>query len=312
MSSSGIKGVTFGDIHSGSFGAYLSKVTIETPEVKEYKIDIPGGDGEIDMTEYFGGVRYRNRRLSFVFTLPQRNSQLLSDYSAMTAALHGKHFDSIILDDDPEYHYVGRVKVGSLQKGAVSKVTVECDCEPFKYQNVIYMAIIEVTGTEFPTGWLYGDVDGDGIVSSTADKAAIEAVVTKRSFESAAALRADFDFDGVVSVSDLHAFNNYVLYGSGRTFLEYVTASPPSLEFRGCKRATFDFGASPVNVTFARDSMTGGSQWELRIDNVPQFHMSAVAEHSVILSGIHEIMIVTPSAEVTGKFTAQWSNPGTI
>ena len=304
MSSSGKKGVTFGDIHSGSFGAYLSKVTIEAPEV--------GHSAYVPEIDNFGGVKYRNRKLSCVFTLPRRNSQLLSDYSAMTSALHGKRFDSIVLDDDPEYHYVGRVKVGSLQKGDVSKVTVECDCEPFKYQNVVLMADIDVTGTEFPTDWLYGDVDGDGVINSTYDKAAIEAVVTKRSFESAAALRADFDFDGVVSVSDLHAFNNYIAYGNGRTFLEYVTAEPPSLAFRGCRRVQLDFGASPVSVVFERKSMTGNREWELRIDNIPQFHMSAIRRHSVILSGVHEIMVVTPNSGVTGTITVRWSNPGTI
>ena len=130
-----MKGVTFGDVHTSQFGIYLSSVTIGEAAVREYKIEIPGASGMLDLTDYFGVVPYENRLISFDFTFPQRNGKLLTAYSDLQNAVHGKKLD-ITLDDNPNYHYVGRVKVGELKKGPVSVVTVECDCEPYKFSNV--------------------------------------------------------------------------------------------------------------------------------------------------------------------------------
>ena len=52
------KGVKFGEIHTSSYGLVLSKKTIETPSPKLETVDIPGADGKLDMTEYFGDVKY--------------------------------------------------------------------------------------------------------------------------------------------------------------------------------------------------------------------------------------------------------------
>ena len=51
------KGVKFGEIHTSSYGLVLSKKTIETPSPKLETVDIPGADGKLDMTEYFGDVK---------------------------------------------------------------------------------------------------------------------------------------------------------------------------------------------------------------------------------------------------------------
>ena len=43
--------------------------TLEPPEPKTYTIDIPGGDGVIDLTESLSGdVVYNNRHQEFTFT----------------------------------------------------------------------------------------------------------------------------------------------------------------------------------------------------------------------------------------------------
>ena len=103
--SDNLKGVKFGDIHTSTFGIYLSKVTIGTPSPKKFTVDIPGADGSLDMTDYFGGVKYDSRKITLIFTFPQRGQQLLTAYSDFLNAVHGKRFDSIILDDDDNFHY---------------------------------------------------------------------------------------------------------------------------------------------------------------------------------------------------------------
>ena len=92
-----LKGVKFGDIHTSTFGIYLSKVTIGTPNPKKFTVDIPGAYGSLDMTDYFGGVKYDSRKITFIFTFPQRGKQLLNAYFDFLNAVHGKRFDIIIL-----------------------------------------------------------------------------------------------------------------------------------------------------------------------------------------------------------------------
>ena len=48
--------VTFGEYNSyADLNLILSSKTIGSPSVKTSTIDLPGSDGELDFTEYFGG-----------------------------------------------------------------------------------------------------------------------------------------------------------------------------------------------------------------------------------------------------------------
>lgn len=305
------KGVKFNDIHTSTFGAYLSKITIDSPDVKKYTVDIPGANGSLDLSGYFGGVHYQNRLIKLVLSFPQRNSELLDTYTNLLNALHGLKAD-ITLDDDKNYHYVGRVYVGKLEKGPVSSVTIECDCEPFKYTNVQQSVTFDVSSVEFPS-WVYGDINGDGTVSSL-DKTALIKVLGKRSFESDTALRADFDFDGVVSDIERTVFNNYFDDNKGSSsFQDYVESGwaetlHSDFKLRNCKRRIVDFGAFPVNVNFIRTDAADTRFWDLRIDNISQFDMMrGLTSYSVFLHGIHEIMIVTPNTDTTVTVNAVWN-----
>ena len=305
-----MKGVTFGDIHTSDFGVYFSSVVIGEAAVKSCCLDIPGASGSLDLTDFFGVVAYENRSLLFEFTFVQRNSALLSAYSDFLNALHGREF-SIILDDDPDFHYIGRVSVGELKKGAVSTVSVVCDCQPYKYSNSSNSVTITVEGIEFPDSWLYGDVDGDGEVTAD-DVTAVSRLIGKKSFESDGALRADFDFDGVVTETEKTVLENYLEYGSGKTFREYVCTDPVSFSFKNCRRVTIDFGDAPVDVTFTRVRMSRTNLWSLRIDNIPEFSLHGYKSHTARLCGKHEIMIVTSDANETGEFQVSWDNTGVL
>ncbi len=305
------KGVTFGNVHTSSFGVFLSSVEIGTAEVKKNKIDIPGASGSLDLTEFLGRVCYGNRELKFEFTFPQRNSALLSAYSAFQVALHGKHFESIILDDDTSHRYVGRVSVGELKKDVISSVSVVCDCNPFKYSTAQNSVVISVTGVEYPS-WTYGDVNGDGVIDSR-DLTAVTALSGKKSFESLSALRADFNFDGEVSDAEKNILNWYLLYGSGTEFKNYALSNSAFFEtLRNCKRCVIDFGEAPVKVKFTRLGSDHTRLWDLRIDNISQFGLHGYSEYSVILSGSHEVMITTANTNTTGEFSVTWDGVGVL
>ena len=144
-----MKGVKFGNYHSwNDFSLILAQKIIGTPSPKTETIDIPGGDGVLDLTDFFGEVKYNNRNLSFEFSTIVPQSEFMNLFTRVQNALHGQKMQ-IILDDDAEWQYIGRITVSEWKaEKSVGKLTIDCDCEPFKSRlgdTVIYQ---EVKGTE--------------------------------------------------------------------------------------------------------------------------------------------------------------------
>ena len=125
----------FGNYHSwNDFQLILASKTIGTPSPKTETIDIPGGDGVLDYTDYFGETKYGNRNLTFEFSTMIIPNDFMSLFSTVQNALHGKKLP-IILDEDPEWYYIGRISVSEWKANRnIGKLTIDCDCEPYKYQ----------------------------------------------------------------------------------------------------------------------------------------------------------------------------------
>lgn len=130
-----MKGITFGSLHSyRDLNLVLTAKEIGSPAVKERKIDIEGADGSLDLTDFFGEAKYENVTHKFTFSTTVPQAQFLSLFSSVKNALHGKKM-RIILDGDPLFYYLGRLKVsGFTSEKNVGTVTIECDCEPYKYK----------------------------------------------------------------------------------------------------------------------------------------------------------------------------------
>lgn len=143
-----MKGVTFGTLHSYNyFSLILSKRTIGNPTPKVREVDVPESDGVVDLTEYFGEVKYSNRTLKFVFSVV--NGAFDVAFSTIQNALHGKRM-KITLDDDPNFYYMGRVTVNEWTSNPILQtIEVECDCEPYKYKQnkTIVMSTISTSKT---------------------------------------------------------------------------------------------------------------------------------------------------------------------
>jgi len=131
-----MKGITFGNYHSyRDLGLILQPgKEIGSPEVKKKELDIEGADSSLDYTDFFGGPKYSNLTHKFPFAMMVPHAEFPLYFSRIKNALHGQKV-RIILDDDPAFYYVGRVYVqpGTIDKG-IGKITIECDCEPYKYK----------------------------------------------------------------------------------------------------------------------------------------------------------------------------------
>jgi predicted phage tail component-like protein len=144
-----MNGVKFGFMHSYDFlKIVLNEKEIGLPEIKTNIIEIPGADGVVDMTDFFGETKYTNRILKFKFTISPLITQkeYIKTFHNVYNILHGTK-RKIILDDEPDYYYFGRVSVGNYkcEKG-IATFEMVCDCEPFKTETIVTTVTQNVNG----------------------------------------------------------------------------------------------------------------------------------------------------------------------
>ncbi|MDO5131451.1 MAG: hypothetical protein Q4D81_00530 [Eubacteriales bacterium] len=168
MSGGDLYGVWFDNYHTFDWGLYIvDRQENKPPEPKIYTVDVPGGNGVIDVTEaVLGSVAYNNREITCEFYIIDENVRNWATlYSDIMAAIHGRKM-RIVFDDDPGYYYVGRVSVTNWKSGRRHSIlTVTCDCEPFKY-------LINAYGDDWlwdPFDFEYGEIlDDTKTVNSSA------------------------------------------------------------------------------------------------------------------------------------------------
>ena len=129
-----MKQITFGTFKSyDDLHLILASKEIGSPKEKKNTISIEGADGELDLTEFFGSVKYDNRTLKFNFSSVA--FPFADHYSMVLNALHGQKVH-IVLDDDPDWYYVGRLTVSPYTSDKnIGKIDIEADCEPYKYKK---------------------------------------------------------------------------------------------------------------------------------------------------------------------------------
>lgn len=143
-----MKQITFGEYRSyDDLSLVLTAKTIGSPEIKTYTVEVEGADGVLDYTEYFGEPKYSNLTHIFEFSTVVVPSQFMELYSAIKDALHGKKMH-IVLDDDPDFYYIGRISVSEFtNEKSIGIISIECDCEPYKYKSDVTTVTKAVSGS---------------------------------------------------------------------------------------------------------------------------------------------------------------------
>lgn len=144
-----MKGVKFGEKHSYTdWGLVLTSSNISFPVAKTETVDIPGMNGVQDFTESQGDdICYKNRKLSFTFTVVNHMERWASLVSEIANYVNGKLIQ-IIRDADPAFYYEGRASINKFQsKSAVGTLVIDVDAFPYKRDIQITNESIEVDGT---------------------------------------------------------------------------------------------------------------------------------------------------------------------
>lgn len=134
------KGITFADkIHTEKdWGLKLLSMYIPMPAPKPQLIDIPGGDGNIDLTEVNGRPAYNDRDgLELVFDIMDGDyKNWFLKYSEFAKEVHGKKV-KMVLDDEPEHYYLVRLNIDGQKTNKIyGTITLSGTADPFKYDLV--------------------------------------------------------------------------------------------------------------------------------------------------------------------------------
>ena len=116
------------------WGIYLTSLTIDAPKPKEIYVEIPNGDGALDLTEALTGeVHYESRPFEAVFAIkPETYSVDLERW--LIGYLNGKQ-RTIRTKEEPGYYLVGRCATSLKNDGVLAILTVKATCQPWKYKN---------------------------------------------------------------------------------------------------------------------------------------------------------------------------------
>ncbi len=123
-----------------------TRPVVAPPEPKYLFIDIPGVNGELDITdEIYGGVKYGRREGSFEFIVVNDtyaevdvHEEWFQTYSKILSIIHGQKL-KMTLEDDPFYYYKGRFSVNEWKSDShYSTITIDYNVEPVKRYTGIH------------------------------------------------------------------------------------------------------------------------------------------------------------------------------
>lgn len=133
-----MNGILFDSMHSSTdMNLILSSVNIPPAIPKTNYVDIPGGDGSVDLTEALGAVRFSDREGSITFTvLPQDDFE--EKKKQVSNLVNGVRFSRIILDKDPNYFWTGRCAVNEYASDKnLHKIVVMMMVAPYKLKTTL-------------------------------------------------------------------------------------------------------------------------------------------------------------------------------
>ncbi len=125
------------DFHTcRDLGVFMTNKIINFPEPKTNTISIRGRDGDLDISDAHGRMRYNNRVLNFSFTISDNSAEAAQRKLQKIASLvHGKRLN-IIEDDDVTHYYMGRCTISEPTiVPRFIRFRISCNCDPFRYDN---------------------------------------------------------------------------------------------------------------------------------------------------------------------------------
>ena len=233
-----VYGVTFGVKHSFNDWKLLlnERPKISPPVPKTNYFEIPGGDGYLDFTESLTGeVKYEARDMEFTFVTLKARKRWPDLYSEILDYLHGKEM-KIILDENPDYYYIGRVSVNEWKSSEkYSTIVINAKVDPYKYELFGSLDKWEWDKFNFESGVIrdYEDIRVDGS-TDFAIRGTRKTVVPTFFVKSDDGTGMSVEFEDVTyDLSDGENRILYIIIKDGDNILSFAGNGTVSIDYRG-------------------------------------------------------------------------------
>lgn len=144
------------------YGLYVTNTNpVAPPTPKTQFIEIPGRNGDLDLTEALTGYTVYNNRTITLKLGGKKNPEMWPTFVRIFMnEIHGKKV-KLVFDDEQEYYYIGRAAVNAdyNRSHEIATFSVTVNAEPYKYS---------ITDTTEP--WFWDSFSFiDGIIQEYAD-----------------------------------------------------------------------------------------------------------------------------------------------
>lgn len=128
------------------FEMILVNQSLQFPAPKTEYIDIPFGDGAIDLTQALTGeVKYHNREGEFTFELLDNAFNRTMQVNKLVNFLQGQRM-VLVRPDETDWYYIGRMVVSNIEEAVmVGRLTLSIVAEPYRYKRVMTVKTFDVT-----------------------------------------------------------------------------------------------------------------------------------------------------------------------
>lgn len=143
-----MRGIYINGQHTGqNISLVMTEKNIGTPVVQTYKVDVPGRNGSLDLSEFLtGDICYSNRSLNFKFIADGNREKILTAIDKMMM-FHGQQAD-IILEDYSDYYYKGRIAIDCKDYGCYAEFEMSVDAKPFRMAREKKRVVFDIASAE--------------------------------------------------------------------------------------------------------------------------------------------------------------------
>lgn len=124
------------------YGLILKTFQAPEPEIKTYREEVEGMDGDLDMTEWDGVVHYENREIQFAV-----RDMTDTWWRELVNFCHGRNI-KITHSRDPEHYYYGRCTTSHETQQHITDVDLSVVCNPYRLAHRETVIPINVSGTQ--------------------------------------------------------------------------------------------------------------------------------------------------------------------
>lgn len=124
-------GVKIESIDMREYGLILTYRKINAPKPKLYTLSVPGMNGVIDYTDFYGDVTFENRKIELKFQKKVSGDMVFLKQNI--EKMNGKNV-KIVFSDDPSHYWKGRLTIENNDDDThIYQLEMTLDSFPFKF-----------------------------------------------------------------------------------------------------------------------------------------------------------------------------------